>query len=80
VPLVDKKTMLVQTPNEEDSNKYFIMLKSLKYNEGGRLGISKVDQNSHLKILCFGKLNIKVQTTYNEPICLFCKKEGGHFA
>jgi hypothetical protein len=72
--------MLVQTPYEEDSNKYFIPPKNLEYNEGGRLQINREDQNSHLKILYFGKLNIKVQTTYNEPICLFCKRKGGHFA
>jgi hypothetical protein len=37
MPLVDKMTMLVQAPNEEESNEYFILLQSLKCNEGGRL-------------------------------------------
>ncbi len=37
MPPIDKMTMLVQAPNEEESNEYFILLQSLKCNEGGRL-------------------------------------------
>ncbi len=40
-PLVERETMLVQTLDEEDSNKYFIPPKNLECNEGGRLGINK---------------------------------------
>jgi hypothetical protein len=56
--LVDRMTMLVQTPNEEESNEYFTPLQSLKCNEGGRLKNNREDENSHLKILRTRKSNI----------------------
>jgi NADH:ubiquinone oxidoreductase subunit len=42
--------MLGQIPNEEEINKYFISQESPECNEGGRLEIIILDENSHLKI------------------------------
>ncbi len=58
MPPIDRMTMLVQAPNEEESNEYFTLLQSSKCNEGGRLESKREDQNSHLKILQTRKSNI----------------------
>jgi hypothetical protein len=42
--------MLGQTSNEEEINKYFTSQESPECNEGGRLEIIILDENSHLKI------------------------------
>jgi len=43
MPPIDRMTMLVQAPNEEESNEYFTSLQSSKCNEGGRLESKRED-------------------------------------
>jgi hypothetical protein len=43
MPPIDRMTMLVQAPNEEESNEYFTLLQSSKCNEGGRLESKRED-------------------------------------
>jgi hypothetical protein len=49
-PHVDKMTLLVQAPNEEESKEYFTPPQSSDYNENNRLESNREDQYSQMKL------------------------------
>jgi hypothetical protein len=51
-------TLLVQAQDKEELEEYFTLPQSSDYDEDGRLESNREDQNSHLKILQYGKSNL----------------------
>jgi hypothetical protein len=65
-------TLLVQTPDKEESKEYLIPPQSPDCNEDNRLESNREDQYSHMKILWNGKSNIMedLEEQFNENIYL----------
>jgi hypothetical protein len=68
--------MLVQTLDEEDSNKYFIPPKNLECNEGGRLGINKEIKIHIWKFYALGNRILRCKWFIMSQYVYFVKGKG----